>query len=102
VRKAKVYQKKAFAGVVEEIDGGRFRFTYDVGYSGPPVSLTMPSSQKVYEFEKFPPLFEGLLPEGIQLEALLRGVKIDRNDLFGQLLSVGGDVIGSLRIIEDK
>ena len=102
MKRARVYQKKALAGVAEELDGGRFRFTYEDGYSGSPVSLTMPVSQKVYEFASCPPVFEGLVPEGIQREALLRRAKIDRNDLFGQLLSVGGDVVGSLRIVEEK
>jgi serine/threonine-protein kinase HipA len=39
-----------------------------------------------------------LLPEGGQLEALLRIRKLDRQDLFGQLLAVGQDVVGSLRV----
>jgi serine/threonine-protein kinase HipA len=30
----------------------------------------------------FPPFLEGLLPEGYNLEALLRALKIDRNDHF--------------------
>ena len=42
--------------------------------------------------------YEGLLPEGVQLDALLRLRKLDSNDLFGQLLAVGHDVVGSLRI----
>ena len=37
----------------------------------------------------FPPPFEGLLPEGAQLEALLRNHKIDRDDAFGKLVVVG-------------
>ncbi len=38
----------------------------------------MPVSDKVYEFSSFPPFFEGLLPEGYQLEGLLKFGKIDR------------------------
>jgi len=48
----------------------------------------------------FPPVFEGLLPEGAQLEALLRRYKIDKQDMFQQLLIVGEDVVGSLTIRE--
>ncbi len=33
-------------------------------YHGAPVSLTMPLANKIYEFNVFPPFFEGLLPEG--------------------------------------
>ena len=53
-----------------------------------------------YEFDKFPPVFEGLLPEGMPLEAMLRQNKIDKKDLFKQLVTVGEDVVGSLTIKE--
>lgn len=51
-----------------------------------------------YVFTTFPLVFEGLLPEGPQLEALLRKHKIDRNDAFRQLITVGGDLVGSLTV----
>lgn len=98
MKSAHVYQAGVYAGVFESLDAGGFRFTYDAGYSGEPVSLTMPLKHRVWEFSVFPPAFEGLLPEGYQLEALLRRRKLDRNDLFGQLLAVGEDVVGSLQI----
>jgi serine/threonine-protein kinase HipA len=77
-----------------------FRFEYVAGYKGRPVSLMMPVRAAPYEFDKFPPFFEGLLPEGRQLEALLRTEKLHRNDLMGQLLAVGEDVVGSVQIIK--
>jgi len=40
------------------------------------------------------------LPEGFQLEALLRRKKLDRNDHFGQLLLVGGDTVGAVTVRE--
>lgn len=98
MRKANVFQRGILAGTLEEMDGDRWRFTYADGYSNGPVSLAMPASQKVYKFNRFPPVFEGLLPEGIQLDTMLRRYKLDRNDLFGQLLLVGEDVVGSLTI----
>jgi serine/threonine-protein kinase HipA len=49
-----------------------------------------------------PSVFEGLLPEGVQLEALLRVHKVDKGDLLQQLLIVGADVVGSLTIREAK
>ncbi len=51
-----------------------------------------------YQYEEFPPVFEGLLPEGVQLDALLRQKKIDRNDLFAQLIAVGEDLVGSITV----
>jgi serine/threonine-protein kinase HipA len=62
----------------------------------------MPLRPEPYVFDIFPPFFKGLLPEGRQLEALLRTDKLDRNDLMGQLLAVGEDVFGSVRIVEVK
>jgi serine/threonine-protein kinase HipA len=43
-------------------------------------------------------VFDGLLPEGAQLEALLKTHKIDRNDYFKQLVTVGRDLVGSLSV----
>jgi serine/threonine-protein kinase HipA len=100
MKRAEVYQQAALAGVLEGLDEGRWRFTYADGYSGEPVSLTMPKAQAVHEFERFPPVFEGLLPEGIQLEAMLRRYKLDRSDLFGQLIVAGQDLVGSLTVQE--
>jgi len=60
----------------------------------------MPTTQRNYSFDIFPPFFEGLLPEGIQLEALLRKTKIDRNDLFSILIVTGKDLVGSVTVEE--
>lgn len=98
MKRAYIYQQSQLAGVLEARDDGSYRFTYDPAFHGEPVSLTMPTSQRIWEFPSFPAPFEGLLPEGVQLDALLRLRKLDRHDLFGQLLAVGNDVVGSLRI----
>ncbi len=98
MRKAEVHQQNVRAGTLDELGGDRWRFTYAEGYSGEPVSLTMPVAQTTHEFDRFPPAFEGLLPEGIQLEAMLRRYKLDRTDLFGQLIVVGQDLVGSLTV----
>lgn len=85
------------AGTLKE-DGGAYVFRYFDEYNGQPVSLTMPVSTREYSFEVFPPFFDGLLPEGVQLEAMLRLNKIDRNDLFAQLIAVGGDLVGNVTV----
>lgn len=98
MKTAHIYQQDQLAGVLEARENGSYRFTYEPAFRGEPVSLTMPTSQQVWDFPRFPAPFEGLLPEGVQLDGLLRIRKLDRNDLFGQLLAVGHDVVGSLRI----
>lgn len=90
------------AGILEKLSLESYRFTYESAYKGPPVSLTMPIEKSVYEFNKFPSFFEGLLPEGVMLEALLRKYKLDKKDYFGQLLRVGQDVVGAVTIEEVK
>lgn len=100
MRKAYVSVNGIKAGILEELQGGTYQFTYFDDYQGTPVSLTMPLNNKTYYFDVFPPFFEGLLPEGIMLEALLRKYKIDRNDYFGQLILVGQDVVGAVTIEE--
>ncbi len=100
MRKAEIYQQETLAGLLEELDGNRYRFVYMTGYSGEPVSLALPVREAPYEFNQFPSVFEGLLPEGLQLEAMLRQYKIDKKDMFQQLLTVGQDVVGALTIKE--
>jgi serine/threonine-protein kinase HipA len=102
MRKASVLVNGMKAGKLEELQRGMYQFTYFDNYQGAPVSLTMPLTKKIYHFEVFPPFFEGLLPEGVMLEALLRKYKIDRNDYLGQLLMVGQDVVGAVTIEEIK
>jgi serine/threonine-protein kinase HipA len=101
MREALVKMHGQIAGRLTEVaPKKRFRFTYDVGYAGPPVSLTMPVSTGEFMFEGFPPFFDGLLPEGIQLEGLLRIRKLDEDDLFGQLVAVGADLVGAVTVEE--
>jgi len=101
MRKAEVYVRGVRAGLIEEIQlHSAYRFIYDAEYSGPPVSLTMPMEKKEYEFDRFPPFFEGLLPEGDNLDALLSTCKIDRDDLFSQLVVVGADTVGAVTVKE--
>lgn len=100
VRRAKVFLHGGYAGLLIE-DGSSCVFQYDPAYVGPPVSLTMPVRTAPYRFDIFPPFFDGLLPEGIMLEGLLRQRKIDRLDLFTQLVSVGRNLVGAVTVEQD-
>jgi len=87
------------AGVLEELERGRrYGFRYDEEYEGAPVSLALPVSNRSFEFEGFPPFFDGLLPEGVQLDALLRQAKIDANDYLSQIITVGADLVGAVTV----
>ena len=101
MRKARVYVKGAEAGVLTElVQGKAYMFEYIEEYKGLEVSRTMPTNQKVYNFINFPPFFDGLLPEGIQLEGLLKLKKIDRSDYFSQLIAIGEDTVGAVTVKE--
>lgn len=90
------------AGTLEKHANGKYSLRYYPDYAGPPISLTLPKQQLAYEFDDFPAVFEGLLPEGPMLEALLKRGKLDRNDYFGQLLKVGENLVGALNVRELK
>lgn len=100
MRKARILVNNIMAGILEEKEDKKYYFSYQKEYQGAPVSLTMPLTSNYYEFKQFPAFFEGLLPEGGQLEALLRKYKLDKSDYFGQLLQVGNDVVGAVTIEE--
>ena len=86
--------------LTEVIFGKEYRFEYNEGYTGLPVSLTMPVNKKAFSYDQFPPFFDGLLPEGHQLEGLLKQGKVDRNDFFSQLILVGNDTVGAVTVKE--
>ena len=103
MRRAKVFVNGIEAGVLSELQKGReYEFEYFQDYHGLEVSRTMLPDKKKYTFREFPPFFEGLLPEGVQLEGLLKIKKIDRNDLFSQLIAVGKDMVGTVTVKEMK
>ncbi len=98
MRKAITFIHGIQAGFFIENDNNTFTFIYENEYNAEPVSLTMPVNQKNYLFNNFPPFFEGLLPEGIMLEGLLKINKLDKNDYFSQLIAVGNDMIGAVTV----
>lgn len=101
MRKASIFCNFRSAGcLTEEQPGTHYVFAYDPSYDGPPVSLAMPVRPEPYVFMEFPPFFDGLLPEGMQLEGLLKLKKIDRDDKFSQLLAVGADTVGAVTVEE--
>ena len=101
MRSARVFVNDSKAGMLHEEEESRYVFEYDEEYDGPAVSLLMPVERRRYHFDRFPPFFEGLLPEGSNLENLLRLQRLDRHDCFGQLVAVGRDLVGAVTVIEE-
>ncbi len=102
MKKAKIFANGTLIGhFIEWEKNHRYEFAYLEEYRGPSISLTMPLTQKVYYFDRFPPFFDGLLPEGFMLDALLQKAKLDRNDPFEQLLRVGRELVGNITVERD-
>ena len=103
MRLAEVRVHNDIAGHLTEEEPGRaYTFAYTPGYAGPPASLTLPVRDEPYVFSRFPPLFDGLLSEGWQLEALLERAKLDRHDRMGQLLVVGANTVGAVTVLPEE
>ena len=100
MRQALVKVHDTDAGILIQENNRTYRFEYFSEYQGMPVSLTMPTTQKIYIFDAFPAFFDGVLPEGGQLEGLLYTRKIDRDDFLSQLITVGADLVGAVTVFE--
>ncbi len=103
-RKAHVYIRDFFAGVLEETDEG-YSFSYDLDYikseNAVPVSLTLPIQNERFSSRTLFSFFDGLIPEGWLLNIVTRNWKIPENDRFAVLLVACKDPIGNVSIKEE-
>ena len=103
MRRAEVLMHGIPAGILEDLETGKkYRFIYFEKYTGPSIALTMPVGGKEFVFNRFPPFFDDLLPEGLLLEGLLRHRKIDKSDYLSQLIAVGNDLVGAVTARKKK
>ncbi len=106
MRRCRVYNHDRFAGVLEQLDDGTYRFTYDPEYladdSTDPVSLTLPKRRQPYTSEQLFGFFYGLLSEGANRRLQSRILGIDEDDAFGLLMATGRDTIGSVTVEPDE
>lgn len=100
-RKAYVYVRGVFAGILSETDEG-YSFAYDREYLKQPdtgvVSLTLPMREEAYTSKTLFAFFDGLIPEGWLLKIVSRHWKIDIKDRFGLLLVACKDAVGNVSI----
>ena len=104
-RKAYVYVRNIFAGVLSETDEG-YSFSYTSEYlsrdNSGAVSLTLPITEQTYTSKTLFSFFDGIIPEGWLLDAVSRNWKIDPKDRFGILLVACKDSIGNVSIKEER
>ena len=100
-RKAYVYVRNIFAGILSETDEG-YSFSYTSEYlsrdNSGAVSLTLPLTEQTYTSKTLFSFFDGIIPEGWLLDAVSRNWKIDPKDRFGILLVACKDSIGNVSI----
>ena len=102
MRRAEIYFKNSFAGVLTETEAG-YEFRYNKEYSdnkeSEPVSLTLPISDKPYQSKILFPFFDGLIPEGWLLDVALRNTDISSLDRMSLLLLCCKDCIGAVSVV---
>lgn len=101
MRKANVFYKDEFAGILYENEDG-FAFQYDENYLkkelAKPVSLSLPLQQKVFQSTSLFAFFDGLIPEGWLLNIAITNRDIKPLDRFGLLLSLCKENIGCVSV----
>lgn len=105
MRQAKVLFKEQEAGLLSQLDDGTFTFSYHAAWLNdpgkPPVSLTLPKTDKEYRSPHLFPFFYNMLPEGSNKLVVCRENRIDKNDYFGLLMTIAKhDTIGAVNIIK--
>ena len=104
-RKAYVYVRDTYAGVLSETDSG-YTFSYDRAYmlraDATAVSLTLPLREEPYSSSTLFSFFDGLIPEGWLLNVISRNWKLLPTDRFGLLLKACKDPIGNVSIMEAR
>ena len=100
MRQVKIHLYDQWVGTLSELPSDNYEFAYLAGYAGEPISNTLPLKDEPYVFDHFPAFFDGLLPEGFQLQGLLRIRKIDHSDYLSQLIATGADMVGAVTVSE--
>ena len=102
MRKAQIYRKDAFAGILTEGDG-EYSFCYDGTYLAQedalPISLTMPLQAEPFVSRVLFPFFDGLIPEGWLLDVALRNTDVSVLDRMSLLLLCCKDCIGAVSVV---
>lgn len=105
MRRANVYCRGVFAGVLSKDRAGHYQFLYAPEYlsapARPAISLTLPKRAAPFESPVLFPFFFGLLAEGDEKALQCRALKIDESDHFTRLLKTcATETIGGVTVKE--
>ncbi len=105
MRRANVYCRGVFAGVLSKDQAGTYRYQYAPDYLSnrkcPAISLSFPKQQAPFQSPVLFPYFFGLLAEGEDRTLQCRVLKIDESDHFTRLLrTCQAEMIGGVTVRE--
>ncbi len=103
MKRAEVYRNGELAGKLIQHSSSSYEFIYGDDWfaddTKPPVSLTLPKTQKRHHSEHLFPFFFNMLSEGVNKRLQCRQLKIDENDSFGLLIATANnDTIGAITV----
>ncbi|GHT55408.1 phosphatidylinositol kinase [Bacteroidia bacterium] len=103
MRKAEIYRNGKLAGSLIEENRNKYLFRYEATYFAdseqPPISLTLPKTQREYASDYLFPFFFNMLSEGVNRKLQSTQLRIDENDNFGLLLATAQyDTTGAITI----
>lgn len=101
MKRAKIYMRSAWAGILTE-DAEGYLFEYEKSYlekeDAEPISLTLPLTNEAYKSKILFPFFDGLIPEGWLLDIAQKNWKLNSHDRMSILLATCRDCIGAVSV----
>lgn len=103
MRVLEIYRNGILAGILTEENHQHYIFRYDDNYFNdsdkPPISLTLPKTQKEYSSSFLFPFFFNMLSEGENRKLQSTQLRIDEEDSFGLLAATAQyDTIGAVTV----
>ncbi|MBP9682344.1 MAG: type II toxin-antitoxin system HipA family toxin [Bacteriovorax sp.] len=102
--KVSVFYKNIKAGVLEKTSDEYFLFRYEEEYlnsTNPPISMTLPKTEKSFKSDSLFSFFDGLIPEGWLLNLASTELRLNPlRDRFELLTKLCHDTIGAVHIGE--
>ncbi|MFC4698960.1 type II toxin-antitoxin system HipA family toxin [Glaciecola siphonariae] len=103
IERLQVYKGNLLAGSLSRTQKGCV-FEYEQSYiaiTNKGIAFHLSSDSMTYTNfgDSLPPFFAGLLPEGLRLKALVKGIKTSEDDLFSILAMVGSECIGDVNVM---
>ena len=98
--------QNTFVGRIESLDNKNACFTYDEEYiknsNSRAISISLPLSNKPYDFKHTKNFFDGLLPEGFTRKCVAEISQIDADDYLSLLSLLGNECLGAIKIENQK